>query len=83
MRFTVGDWVKARTAEVVPAGTRGIVRQVLQAMSDVYYVQFDGYDYSTLMHARELEGDDEAGTIIQVGDLLPCILAAASLATVL
>jgi hypothetical protein len=53
--FRVGDRVRARTSGFVPVGTHGIVRQILQNVLDMYYVQFDGYEQPHLMHVRDLE----------------------------
>jgi hypothetical protein len=54
-QFRVGDRVRARTSGFVPAGTPGIVCQVLHNVLDMYYIQFDGYEQPHLMHMRDLE----------------------------
>jgi hypothetical protein len=54
-QFRVGDRVRARTSGFVPAGTHGTVRQILQNVLDMYYVQFDGYEQPHLMPARDVE----------------------------
>jgi hypothetical protein len=54
-QFRVGDRVRARTSGFVPAGTLGTIRQVLYSAPRFYFVQFDGFDDSRLMHARDLE----------------------------
>jgi hypothetical protein len=56
-QFRVGDRVRARTSGFVPAGTLGAIRQVLYSAPRFYFVQFDGFDHSRLMHARDLERD--------------------------
>jgi hypothetical protein len=53
--FKVGDCVRARTSGVVPAGTRGIIRQTLYMVSSSYMVLFDGWTQVRLMHANDLE----------------------------
>jgi hypothetical protein len=54
-RFQIGDRVKTSTAELVPAGTLGTIRQVLHSVLYMYFVQFDGYSNTHLMHMRYLE----------------------------
>jgi hypothetical protein len=54
-QFRVGDRVRARTSQFVPAGTLGIIRQVLLSAPGYYFVQFDGFDQSRLMRAHDLE----------------------------
>ena len=54
-QFRVGDRVRARTSQIVPAGTLGIVRQVLLSAPGYYFVQFDGFARHDLTHARDLE----------------------------
>ena len=39
----------------VPAGTLGRVTMILLSVADMYFVQFDGFDRPTLMHAVDLE----------------------------
>ena len=51
----VGDRVRARTSSAVPAGTLGSVHEILHTVRDMYYVQFDGQEYPTLMHAADLD----------------------------
>jgi hypothetical protein len=60
--FTVGDRVRTRTSSSVPEGTLGSIHEILRNVRDMYYVQFDGHDRPTLMHAGDLEPveDDSA-----------------------
>jgi hypothetical protein len=53
--FKVDDRVRARTSSSVAAGTLGSVREILRTVRDMYYVQFDGHDRPTLMHAADLD----------------------------
>ena len=54
-QFRVGDRVGARTSRFVPPGRLGIIRLVLYSSPRFYFVQFDGFVQSRLMHARDLE----------------------------
>ena len=54
-QFRVGDRVRARTSGFVPAGTLGIIRQVIYSVPGMYYVDFDRFPQPRLMHARDLE----------------------------
>jgi hypothetical protein len=54
-QFRVGDRVRARTSRFVLAGRLGIIRQVLYSSPRFFFVQFDGFNQSRLMHARDLE----------------------------
>jgi hypothetical protein len=55
IRFEVGDCVKARTSRLLPAGTCGMVRQILGSVPDMNYVQFEGLARPHLMYVRYLE----------------------------
>jgi hypothetical protein len=55
IRFQVGDCVKARTSRLLPAGTCGMVQQILRLVPDMYYVQFEGLARPHLMYVRYLE----------------------------
>jgi hypothetical protein len=54
-QFKAGDRVQARTSVSIPEGTPGSVYEVLRNVPDMCFVQFDGYDHPTLMHAADLE----------------------------
>jgi hypothetical protein len=56
----VGDRVRARTSSSVPAGTLGSVHEILLNVRDMYYIQFEGQEYPTLMHAADLDRVREA-----------------------
>ena len=53
--FRVGDRVRVRTLEFVPAGKLGTIEQVLYSALGYYFVQLDGCDESRLMQAHHLE----------------------------
>lgn len=54
--FEVGDRVQACVSPwSVEVGTLGRISQTLDSAPDMYFVQFEGVDYPTLMHAAELE----------------------------
>jgi hypothetical protein len=56
----LGERVRVRASISIPEGTRGSVHKVVRGAPNMYYVQFDGYDYPTLMHAAGLERIAEA-----------------------
>ena len=51
----LGQRVRVRASISVPEGTHGSVHEVVRSVPNMYYVQFDGYEYPTLMHAAGLE----------------------------
>ena len=59
-RFAVGDRVRARTSWSVPQGTLGNIQHILLNVPQLYYVQFDGHMYPTLMHAIDLDHVEDA-----------------------
>jgi hypothetical protein len=52
--FEIGDYVRVRRSKFVPAGAVGRVTLVLDSITDVCFVQFDGYDRPTLMREGDL-----------------------------
>jgi hypothetical protein len=57
--FRLGERVRLRTSISLPEGTLGTVHTVVRNVPNMYYVQFDGYDHPTLMHAAVLERVEE------------------------
>jgi hypothetical protein len=58
--FVLGERVRLRASISIPEGTLGSVHKVVRNVPNMYYVQFDGYDHPTLMHAAGLEPVAEA-----------------------
>jgi hypothetical protein len=56
----LGERVRVRASLSIPEGTLGSVHEVVRSVPNMYYVQFDGYAYPTLMHAAGLERVEEA-----------------------
>jgi hypothetical protein len=58
--FMLGERVRLRASISLPEGTLGSVHKVVLNVPNMYYVQFDGYNHPTLMHAAGLERIEEA-----------------------
>jgi hypothetical protein len=56
----LGERVRVRASIAIPEGTLGSVHEVVHNVPNMYYVQFDGYDHPTLMHAAGLERIEDA-----------------------
>lgn len=61
--LTVGNRVRVRTSSSVPAGSLGSVREIVRGVRDMYYIQFDGRNYPTLMHAADLDRVQDAPAV--------------------